>query len=52
VDGGVSLTSLAPRASIVIATYNRADRLSACLAALADQSQPAADFEVVVVVDG
>jgi glycosyltransferase involved in cell wall biosynthesis len=38
--------------SVVIATYNRAAMLSACLQALARQTQPAADFEVVVVVDG
>jgi len=38
--------------SIVIATYNRAAMLSACLLALARQTQPATDFEVVVVVDG
>ncbi len=38
--------------SVVIPTYNRVDRLRACLEALARQTQPAADFEVIVVIDG
>jgi glycosyltransferase involved in cell wall biosynthesis/peptidoglycan/xylan/chitin deacetylase (PgdA/CDA1 family) len=38
--------------SIIIPTYNRAERLKACLEALAKQTQPADDFEVVVVIDG
>jgi glycosyltransferase involved in cell wall biosynthesis len=38
--------------SIVIPTYNRAKRLRACLDALCVQTQPASDFEVIVVVDG
>jgi glycosyltransferase involved in cell wall biosynthesis len=38
--------------SVIIPTYNRAQRLRTCLEALARQTQPAADFEVVVVVDG
>ena len=38
--------------SVIIATYNRRERLRACLAALTLQSQPAGDFEVIVVVDG
>ena len=37
---------------IVIATYNRADLLQGCLDALAKQTEPAANFEVIVVVDG
>ena len=38
--------------SIVIPTYNRAKRLRACLEALARQTQPANEFEVIVVNDG
>lgn len=42
--------------SVVIATYNRADRLRACLEALGAQSlhggKSTGDFEVVVAVDG
>lgn len=38
--------------SVVIPTYNRAERLKACLDALTCQTQPASDFEVIVVVDG
>jgi peptidoglycan/xylan/chitin deacetylase (PgdA/CDA1 family)/glycosyltransferase involved in cell wall biosynthesis len=41
-----------PKLSIVIATYNRAKHLKACLDALACQTQASAKFEVVVVVDG
>lgn len=38
--------------SVIIPTYNRAERLRACLRALGRQSQPSSDFEVIVVVDG
>jgi glycosyltransferase involved in cell wall biosynthesis len=38
--------------SVIIPTYNRAAPLRACLEALARQTQPASDFEVIVVVDG
>jgi glycosyltransferase involved in cell wall biosynthesis len=38
--------------SIIIPTYNRAGRLKMCLEALARQTLPATDFEVIVVVDG
>jgi glycosyltransferase involved in cell wall biosynthesis len=38
--------------SIIIPTYNRAQRLRNCLKALSRQSQPSKDYEVVVVVDG
>lgn len=41
-----------PRASIVIATYNRADTVVRTLAALAAQSVPEGTFEVVLVSDG
>ena len=41
-----------PELSVIIPTYNRADRLRACLQALAEQTQPFDDFEVIVVVDG
>jgi len=38
--------------SVVIPTYNRVENLQACLEALARQTQPSDDFEVIVVVDG
>jgi glycosyltransferase involved in cell wall biosynthesis len=38
--------------SVVIPTYNRRDRLVRVLAALARQTTPASEFEVVVVDDG
>lgn len=38
--------------SVIIATFNRAERLRACLDALCEQSQPLIDVEVIVVVDG
>ena len=41
-----------PELSIIIPSFNRAARLRACLEALARQSQPPQDFEVIVVVDG
>jgi glycosyltransferase involved in cell wall biosynthesis len=41
-----------PELSIVIPTYDRRERLRACLDALARQTQPASDFEVIVVDDG
>src|SRR5262249_51635181 len=43
---------MAPVLSIVIPTYNRAERLPACLDALGEQTQPFEDFEVIVVNDG
>lgn len=39
-------------ASVIIPTYNRAEKLCRCLAALSDQTQPMSDFECIVVVDG
>jgi len=39
-------------ASIILATYNRAETLYRCLEALSNQTQPPSDFEVIVVVDG
>lgn len=41
-----------PALSVVIATYNRAERLRACLEALSRQTLPPDEFEVIVVVDG
>jgi glycosyltransferase involved in cell wall biosynthesis/peptidoglycan/xylan/chitin deacetylase (PgdA/CDA1 family) len=38
--------------SVIIPTYNRVDRLQACLEAISRQTQPSSDFEVIVVVDG
>jgi len=40
------------RASVIVPTRNRADRLDACLAALAHQTLPAEQFEIVVVDNG
>jgi GT2 family glycosyltransferase len=40
------------RLSVVVATYNRRDLLGRLLRALAQQTLAAAEFEVVVVVDG
>lgn len=37
--------------SILIATHNRREMLGACLAALSEQTQDAADFEVIVADD-
>mgnify|MGYP001074965578 CR=1 FL=1 len=41
-----------PELSIIIPTYNRADRLRACLEALSRQDLAPGLFEVIVVVDG
>ena len=41
-----------PAMSVVIATYNRADRLRTCLDALDRQTCPLSAFEVIVVDDG
>jgi glycosyltransferase involved in cell wall biosynthesis len=41
-----------PELSVIIATFNRAERLRRCLDALGDQSLAHSHFEVVVVVDG
>src|SRR5689334_13275694 len=38
--------------TVVIPTYNRMQRLQACLEALTYQTQPFDDFEVIVVIDG
>ncbi len=40
------------RASVIVPTRNRADRLDACLAALAHQTLPAEQFEILVVDNG
>lgn len=40
------------KVSVVIPTYNRRASLERCLKSLAEQSFPAAQFEVVVVADG
>lgn len=40
------------RASVIVPTYNRAEKLHACLDSLARQTCPPSDFEVIVVVDG
>ena len=41
-----------PELSIIIPSYNRSDRLQACLKALHSQTQDPGDFEVIVVIDG
>ena len=41
-----------PAITVVLATYNRADRLRACLDALDRQTCPLDDYEVIVVDDG
>jgi glycosyltransferase involved in cell wall biosynthesis len=41
-----------PELSVVIPTFNRSEHLRVCLDALVQQTQPASDFEVVVVDDG
>ena len=46
------MTASQPALSIVIPTFNRAAPLRACLDLLARQTQPGADYEVVVVMDG
>jgi len=43
---------LSPRAAVVVCTYNRADRLPACLASLAAQDLACSDWELVVIDDG
>jgi len=40
------------RCSVIIPAYNAGKTISACLGALADQSLPAHDYEVIVVDDG
>jgi glycosyltransferase involved in cell wall biosynthesis/peptidoglycan/xylan/chitin deacetylase (PgdA/CDA1 family) len=51
---GISITQKTTmiEMSVIIPTYNRVDRLQACLEALSHQTQPLSDFEVIVVVDG
>ncbi|MEP7358666.1 MAG: glycosyltransferase, partial [Anaerolineales bacterium] len=46
------MNALPPTLSIVIPTYNRAGLLRACLVSLSKQTQPGADYEVIVVMDG
>jgi len=40
------------KASIVVATYNRKDKLKKCLNALANQTYPKEDYEIIIVDDG
>jgi glycosyltransferase involved in cell wall biosynthesis len=47
-----SMTSAAPRFSVVVPTYDRGESLARCLAALAAQDVGRDAFEVVVVDDG
>lgn len=41
-----------PKVSVVLATYNRLDRLKRVIASLEKQTYPLEDFEVVIVSDG
>ena len=41
-----------PRVSVVVPAYNAAETLPSCLAALANQTCPASDYELIVVDDG
>ena len=41
-----------PRVSVVVPTYRRPALLERCLGALAAQTLPAADYEIIVVHDG
>jgi glycosyltransferase involved in cell wall biosynthesis len=41
-----------PRISVVVPTYRRTEMLERCLAALAAQTLPSQDYEVIVVHDG
>ena len=41
-----------PSISVIVPTYNRPDRVRACVRALAAQTLPRASFEIVVVDDG
>ena len=41
-----------PKASVIVTTYNRPDRLECMLQALREQDLPLDEFEVVVVDDG
>ncbi len=47
-----SASSATVRATVVICTYNRADRLGACIESLKAQSVPPEAFEIIVVDDG
>jgi len=40
------------KASIVVATYNRKDKLKKCLNALENQTYPKEDYEIIIVDDG
>lgn len=44
--------AVAPRIAVVVCTYNRADRLPACLASLTVQDLPHSDWEIIVIDDG
>jgi glycosyltransferase involved in cell wall biosynthesis len=51
-DAHLLVGSLMIEVSVIIPTYNRRERLKACLEALGRQTQPASDYEVIVVSDG
>jgi glycosyltransferase involved in cell wall biosynthesis len=48
----VTRTDAAPRVSVAVSTYQRADRISRLLRSLSRQTLPPTDFEVVVYDDG
>jgi glycosyltransferase involved in cell wall biosynthesis len=49
---GLNSSTKGPRFSVIIPAYNAEKTLSFCLKALADQSIPEGDYEVIVVDDG
>ena len=51
-DVPISISPSAPRVSVVVCTYNRADRLAPCLESLVAQNLPIGEFEIIVVDDG
>jgi GT2 family glycosyltransferase/SAM-dependent methyltransferase/glycosyltransferase involved in cell wall biosynthesis len=51
-SSAASSSPAAPRLSVVLPTYNRKPTLALCLAALAFQTLPADQWEVIVVDDG
>ena len=46
------MSSIKPKISVVICTYNRADKVARCLQALQEQTLSTSEYEVIVVNDG
>lgn len=51
-EASAVVTDFTPKFSIVVPTYNRPQRLAACLTALAQLNYPADCFEIIAVDDG